>query len=72
MFKVLGHSQCDYCKQAIRLLAEKGKSFTYLDIRAQENEEELIALKQEGKTSVPQIWDTDTYVGGFTELREYL
>lgn len=76
MFTVVGHSQCAYCKQAIQLLASKGHSFTYLDARAPENAELVAQMKEDGMTSVPQIWFAgefmEDHIGGFAELSGYL
>lgn len=69
---VLGHSTCTYCKRAIEHIAIKGHSFTYLDAREEKNAERVTQLRNEGVTSVPQVWINGERIGGFTELREYL
>lgn len=69
MYKVLGHSQCGFCKQAITFLASKGESFVYLDARKDSNKDLVTQLKAEGKTTVPQIWFDDEYIGGFDKLK---
>lgn len=72
MYRVLGHSQCAYCKQAIQLLATKGESFTYLDVRAPENADALAELKDAGLTTVPQIYYDDELLGDFSVLQRTL
>jgi glutaredoxin len=72
MYKVLGHAQCAYCKQAIQLLATKGKSFTYLDVRSPENADALAELKAAGMTTVPQIFYNDEHIGDFNTLKQTL
>lgn len=76
MFTVMGHAQCAYCKQAIQLLASKGCSFTYIDIRDPDNAQHRKALKDAGLNSVPQVWVSNDFIedliGGFAELSGYL
>lgn len=72
MIKVLGHSQCTYCKQAIQYLATKGKSFQYLDAREPEQATLVEQLKAGGVQEVPQIWIDGRRIGGFTELKEHI
>lgn len=72
MYKVYGHSQCAYCKQAIQLLATKGKSFTYIDVRSPEQADALAMIKAAGFTEVPQIYLSDDHIGGFNQLKQTL
>lgn len=72
MIKVLGHSTCSYCKQAIQYLATKGKSFTYLDAREPEQATLIEQLKAGGVNEVPQIWIDGKRIGGFDKLKEVL
>jgi glutaredoxin len=72
MFTVMGHSACYYCKQAIQLLAERGKSFEYIDVRDPVNSDHLDQLKDAGLSSVPQIWLDEEHIGGMTELKDRL
>lgn len=68
MYTVLGHSQCRYCKDAILLLATRGRSFVYLDAHSPKQAELVANIKAQGHTTVPQIWKDNVLVGGFTEL----
>lgn len=69
MYKVYGHTQCSYCKQAIQLLATEGKSFTYVNVRSPENAHALAMIKDAGFEEVPQIYFNYDHIGGFTELK---
>lgn len=68
MYKVLGHAKCKFCKEAIVLLASKGREFVYLDAKRPSSESIVSQLKKDGFTSVPQIWFEDNHVGGYSEL----
>lgn len=72
MFKVYGYEACQYCKEAVRVLTEKGIDFRYVDVKLPENSPELAWLKSKGFTTVPQIYDHDVHVGGYDKLHAYL
>jgi glutaredoxin len=72
MYRVIGHSQCPYCKQAILLLATKGKSFVYLDAREETNAAFVEQMREKGLSTVPQIWVDEEHIGGMTELQQHL
>ena len=62
-------SYCPYCKNAEKLLFEKGFDVTE-KILVDENPEELEKMmKITGKRTVPQIFIDKIYIGGFEELR---
>lgn len=64
-YRIVGTSSCAYCAAAKTLLNECGKHY----------EEEVITMaeaKERGYQTVPQIWDGDTYIGGYTELHAKL
>jgi len=59
---------CPYCISAERLLASKGVSAldkVRVDLDPQRRAE---MTEKTGRTSVPQIWVGDTYVGGCDDL----
>lgn len=70
MFRVIGHSKCPYCKQAIQSLATHGKSFLYTD--AFEYPEVRQRLKASGYSTVPAVYLNDRLLGGFEALETYL
>ena len=59
---------CGYCHAAKRLLAQKGVSFSEVNVLAQpERKAEMIQRANGGRT-VPQIFIGDVHVGGSDEL----
>jgi len=58
---------CPYCDMAKRLLAEKGQTWTELDVEADPARREEMTLRS-GRRTVPQIWIGDRHVGGFDDL----
>lgn len=65
---------CGYCVRAKELMKREGIEFT--EIAAVENRDQLIerVTKDSGRapTTLPQIYVNGNYVGGYTELVEYL
>jgi glutaredoxin 3 len=60
---------CPYCIAAERLLSSKGVRAidkVRVDLEPQRRAE---MAKKTGRTSVPQIWIGDTYVGGCDDLQ---
>jgi len=58
---------CPYCDSAKRLLAAKGQTWTEIDIeREPARRREMIERSR--RSTVPQIWIGDRYVGGFDDL----
>jgi thioredoxin reductase (NADPH) len=60
---------CPYCERAKRLLAEKGQSWTEIDVEA-EPDRRAEMTQRSGRTTVPQIWIGDRHVGGFDDLAD--
>jgi thioredoxin reductase (NADPH) len=60
---------CPYCELAKRLLAEKGQTWTEIDIEAEPGRRAEMT-ERAGRTSVPQIWIGDRHVGGFDDLAD--
>jgi len=58
---------CPYCDMAKRLLAEKGQTWTELDVEADPARREEMTLRS-GRRTVPQIWIGDRHVDGFDDL----
>ena len=59
---------CGYCAAAKRLLAQKGISFTEIDVmRAPERRAEMME-RAGGRHTVPQIFIGETHVGGFDDM----
>lgn len=69
-YTVYGRKRCDYCDKAKALLQEKGIDFKYFDI--EEDDDVLEWFVAQGFTTVPQIFDKNLLVGGYTELETKL
>lgn len=54
---------CGFCAAAERLLTSKGYTFNKINIWTEAGAKEDMVAKSGGKTSVPQIFADDTYVG---------
>jgi len=59
---------CPYCFMAKRLLTERGASFQEIDVTGDRAARAELRDKAGGRTTVPQIWIGDLYVGGASEL----
>ena len=71
MTKVLMYSSrlCPYCRMAERLLEKKGAQTE--KVMVDENPARRDEMtRRAGRTSVPQIFIGETYVGGYAELAE--
>ena len=62
---------CPHCDQAYNLLKSKGYQIEERKIGDGYTKEELLEAIPNAR-AVPQIFIEGGYVGGFTELREYL
>jgi glutaredoxin 3 len=62
---------CSYCDQARSLLESKGIEFEERKIGDGWSKEELLEAVPTART-VPQIFLDESYVGGFTELKQLL
>lgn len=62
---------CTFCEQAKNLLTIKGYTYEERDITNIKHLVELKNLIPDVKT-VPQIYINNQYIGGFTQLKEYL
>ncbi|QQG32266.1 thioredoxin [Citrobacter phage CkP1] len=73
--------RCVYCDNAKRLAGVKKREFEFKNVMPEKGvfDDAVIAelLTRLGRDTqigltMPQIFDGETYIGGFTELREYL
>lgn len=70
-YTVYSKQDCIFCKRAKDLLDLMGEEYTTIDITEGDNRTQLNErLGYEART-VPQIWDGETFVGGYTELVAY-
>lgn len=59
---------CGYCHAAKRLLAQKGVSFSEIDVMSDPGRKSEMVRRANGGRTVPQIFIGDTHVGGSDEL----
>ncbi len=59
---------CGYCHAAKRLLAQKGVSFSEIDVMSDPTRRSEMVRRANGGRTVPQIFVGDTHVGGSDEL----
>lgn len=59
---------CGYCHAAKRLLAQKGVSFSEIDVMSDPGRRSEMVRRANGGRTVPQIFIGDTHVGGSDEL----
>ncbi len=61
-------SWCPYCHSALDLLKQKGVKYEQIDVSAGGEAQAAMAVKANGRSSVPQIFIGDTHVGGCDDL----
>ncbi|KLK91750.1 glutaredoxin [Microvirga vignae] len=61
-------SWCPYCASAKKLLAQKGASYTEIDIEANPEKRTEMIEKAGGHTTVPQIFIRGRHIGGSDDL----
>lgn len=68
--KVYTTNYCPYCKKAKALLTELGADFEEIDITENEDDamDRLIAIT--GRSTVPQIFIDDKFIGGCDDMFE--
>lgn len=59
---------CGFCHAAKRLLAQKGVSFTEINLNAQPERRAEMVQRSNGGRTVPQIFIGETHVGGCDDL----
>jgi glutaredoxin 3 len=59
---------CGFCHAAKRLLAQKGATFTEIDVLANPDRKPEMIQRANGGRTVPQIFIGETHVGGCDEL----
>ena len=65
-------NDCFYCHMAKQLLEMEGMEFEERNIESNEwSRADMLEAVPDAKT-VPQIFMDDEYIGGFTELQQYL
>ena len=61
-------SWCPYCHSALDLLKKKGVNYEQIDVSAGGEAQAAMAVRANGRSSVPQIFIGETHVGGCDDL----
>ena len=69
---VWSKDQCSFCEQAKQLLKMKGYEYEERNISSGKWTKENLLEAVPTARAVPQIFIDGNYIGGFTELRQYL
>jgi len=73
MFVVITRDQCNFCDQAKALLKGANQPYTEYNIQSGSSKWLLHLLKSSSINTVPQVFNSaGEYIGGYTELKEYL
>jgi glutaredoxin 1 len=67
---VYGYDGCGWCGEARRLLDKAARPYTYTDLDHEPRAEAHVVAQ--GHTTVPQIFSGDSFLGGYTQLEQYL
>ena len=59
---------CPYCKHALALFASKGVEGSNIEIQAEPDQRDVMIERAGGRTTVPQIFINDQYIGGCDDL----
>lgn len=68
-------NNCPWCDKAEDLLADRDELYTKKNIEINETAKRNILdylSKIQKRTTFPQVFCGDTYIGGYTDLEEYL
>ena len=72
-FTIFGRQSCGYCHRAKNLLDSKGYSLSWVDIEEEGiTKADLEKQIRKPVETVPQIFDGQNHVGGYTELKSYI
>lgn len=73
---IYGKPDCEFCELAKSLCESSlpfGWSYRYHDIKAERIDREVLVEKAgQAITTVPVVFVNETFLGGFTQLAEYL
>ena len=70
MFTIYTQNSCGYCHLAKNFMNERGIAFKEVSL---ENDQEARRMLKEMKCrTVPQIFNGELHIGGYTELVDYL
>ena len=70
MYTIYTQSRCGFCDTAKTLLNAHGIPF--IEVSLDHDQEARVMLKEMKCRTVPQIFNGELHIGGYTELTEYL
>ena len=70
IYTIYTQSRCGFCDAAKNLLDEHGIAF--MEISIEHDQDARIMLKEMKCKTVPQIFDGELHIGGYSELVDYL
>ena len=70
MYTIYTQSRCGFCDAAKNLMNEQG--ITFIEISLEHDQEARTMLKEMKCRTVPQIFNGELHIGGYTELKQYL
>jgi glutaredoxin len=68
-YVIYTRNDCSFCDKAKSLIRERGDQ--YLEVSIYEEVGALQYLKDQGFTTVPQIWLDKKHIGGYNELLQH-
>lgn len=73
MYTILTRSQCNFCDAAKALLIGAGETYVMHNVQHPDSRWMLKLMKMADLKTVPQVFSpSGDYIGGYTELKEYL
>ena len=70
MIYVYGRPDCSYCDKAKELLDETGLDYVYIDINEKPEARDMMRMR--GHAMVPQVYNEDVCIGGYTDMEAWL
>jgi len=70
MITIYGNEMCGYCIRAKRLATQYNLPFVFKDTDDDANLNELKKIIPNSRTSIPQIWWHERYVGGYDDFAD--
>ena len=70
MYTIYSQNSCGYCHLAKNFMNERGIEF--IEVSLEHDQEARTMLKEMKCRTVPQIFNGELHIGGYTELVDYL
>ena len=70
MYTIYTQNSCGYCHMAKNLMNEQ--NISCIEISLDHDTEASVMLKEKKCRTVPQIFNGELHIGGYTELKQYL